>query len=203
MAEEIKDLIEKINQEGIRAAEEKAKKIQEEAQASAEGTLSKAKKEADKLIQDAKQQIAKMDEKENALLAQAGRDLLILLRKEIDALLERIMVSEIQKALDPEAMYKIIADLIKNLATEKSEIIIALSKDDSEALGAYFFTRLKEQAKATITLRPQQDIRAGFSISFDAGKSCFDFSDKALADYIGSYLKPKLNEILQKALSKE
>jgi hypothetical protein len=40
----------------------------------------------------------------------------------------------------------------------------------------------------------------GFTISFDSGRSCYDFTDRALAAYIGTYLKPKLNQILQEAM---
>jgi len=45
-----------------------------------------------------------------------------------------------------------------------------------------------------------EEISGGFTISFDSGKSCYDFTDKALADYIGTYLKPKLNQILQESI---
>jgi vacuolar-type H+-ATPase subunit E/Vma4 len=49
-------------------------------------------------------------------------------------------------------------------------------------------------------LRPAEEISGGFTISFDDGKSCYDFTDKALAEYIGIYLKPKLNQILMEAI---
>ena len=51
-------------------------------------------------------------------------------------------------------------------------------------------------------LKPAEDILGGFTISFDSGKSQFDFTDQALAEYIGQYLKPKLEEILQAATEK-
>ena len=51
-----------------------------------------------------------------------------------------------------------------------------------------------------VVCREVQDIRAGFVISYDGGKSQWDFSDKALAEYIGSCLNPKLNVILEEAV---
>jgi vacuolar-type H+-ATPase subunit E/Vma4 len=59
--------------------------------------------------------------------------------------------------------------------------------------------RLREETGKKIIVRPSGDISHGFSISFDSGKSCYDFSDKALAEYIGTYLKPRLNRILGEA----
>ncbi|MDD1708723.1 MAG: hypothetical protein LUQ33_06100, partial [Methanoregulaceae archaeon] len=80
MPEEIRDLIEKINQEGIRAAEEKAKTIEDEARQRSDAILSKARAEADAMISAASERIRREDEKEKVLLAQAGRDLLLSLR---------------------------------------------------------------------------------------------------------------------------
>ncbi|PIW68507.1 MAG: V-type ATP synthase subunit E, partial [Candidatus Omnitrophica bacterium CG12_big_fil_rev_8_21_14_0_65_42_8] len=53
------------------------------------------------------------------------------------------------------------------------------------------------EAKKGIVVRASDEISVGFTISFDAGKSQYDFTDKALAEYIGVYLKPKLSEILK------
>jgi cell division septum initiation protein DivIVA len=54
MAEEIKDLIQKIQEEGIKAAQEKAGQIEQEARQKAEGILRKARVDADKLLSEAK-----------------------------------------------------------------------------------------------------------------------------------------------------
>ena len=53
MAEQIKDLIEKINQEGIKAAEEKARQVEEAAKQKADEILAKAKLEAERIIAEA------------------------------------------------------------------------------------------------------------------------------------------------------
>jgi vacuolar-type H+-ATPase subunit E/Vma4 len=51
--------------------------------------------------------------------------------------------------------------------------------------------------KKRIILKPTDEISSGFTISYDAGKSLFDFSGEALAEYISAYLKPELNKILK------
>jgi len=198
MAEEIKDLIEKIQQEGIRVAEDKAKEIETKARQQAEELLKKAKTEAEKIISQAKAETAKTQESTKVLLQQAGRDLMLTLRKEINTLLDRLIVSGAKEALRPEELTRIIASLIKNYHQKDQEnIIVSLNKTDLEKLEAGLLSELGREAKKGITLKSQDEILAGFIISFDAGKSHFDFTDKALADYIGTYLKPKLKEILQ------
>jgi V/A-type H+-transporting ATPase subunit E len=201
MAEEIRDLIEKINQEGIKAAQEKAQNIEAAAQQRADDILAHARLEAEKIIAAAQERISREDEKEKTLLAQAGRDMLLSLRIEINAMLECTMVSEIRQALTPEIISRLLSELVRNYsAGENSDITVFVKKEDLEILEKSFLHRLREQTKKTIILRPAKEISGGFTISFDDGKSCYDFTDKALAEYIGAYVKPKLNRILKEAI---
>lgn len=196
MAEEIKDLIEKIQQEGVKVAQDKAKEIEALARRQAEEIVKKAKAEAEKLVGEAKEQITKTQESTKILLQQAGRDVLLGLRKEINAMLEKLIVSGVRQALTPEELAKILTTLIKNYHG-KENIAILLKKEDLEKLEKGFLEALKEETKKGIVLGSSEDIQAGFIISYDNGKSYYDFTDEALAEYIGSYLKPRLKEILK------
>ncbi|NTU99832.1 MAG: hypothetical protein HGA55_01740 [Methanoregulaceae archaeon] len=200
MVEDIRDLIEKINQDGIRAAEEKARDIEGAARLRADEIIAAARHDAEDLISAAKERIRLEDEKERTLLVQAGRDMLLSLREEINAMLGRILVTDIRKSLTPESLSMILAEAVRKLGNEATgDIIIFLSPEDRETLEQNFMARLREETGKKIVVRPSGDISHGFSISFDSGKSCYDFSDKALAEYIGTYLKPRLNRILEQA----
>ena len=202
MTEDIKSLIEKINQEGVQAAEAKASEIEEQARRQAEGILDKAKKESERLLAQAGEKLKVMEEKQRQLLAQAGRDFLLSLRKEISAAIERLILADVRQALGPEALHKILAEVIKNYGgQQKGEVVVSLKAEDAEALEKHYLAKLKEESKKGIILKPSGEITGGFTISFDAGRSQFDFTDSALADYIGTYLKPQLNEILKQAVS--
>jgi len=201
MAEEIRDLIEKINQEGIRAAEEKAQQIEAAAGQRADEILARARFEAEEMIAAAKARISRDDETGKTLLAQAGRDLLLSLRKEINAMLGRIVVSDVRQALTPETLSRLLSEVVRNYsAGDGSEITVFLNQEDLEILEKQFLHKLQKETKKEILLRPAEEISGGFIISFDSGKSCYDFTDRALADYIGTCLKPKLNRILQGAV---
>ena len=139
-----------------------------------------------------------MREREKTLITQAGRDLLLELREKINAMLILLIEKEAHASLSAENMFKILTNIIQNTCKqEKSEITIVLNKDDLYALEADFLVKLKEEVKKEIILKPSEVIHGGFIISFDAGKSQFDFSDNGLAEYIGTFLKPRLREILQ------
>ena len=198
MAEEIKELIAKIQEEGIKTAEAKAKEIENSARKNAEEIVARARSDAEKIIAEAKGKAKKAEESTNALLKQAGRDLILGLRKEINTLLNKIAVSGARHALAPEELVKIIAGLIKEHHLKEGEnIVVSLRKEDLEKIEKGLLAELSEKVKKGITLKSSEDVSGGFIISFDSQKSHFDFSDNALADYISTHLKPKLNEILK------
>ena len=62
MAEEIRSLIEKIQQEGIQAGEDKAKEIEAEAKRKATSVLKKAESDAEKILADAKEKVVRLEE---------------------------------------------------------------------------------------------------------------------------------------------
>jgi len=201
MVEDIKDLIEKINQEGIRAAEEKAHTIEAEAKQRADTILSRARADADEMIATANKRIHSEDEREKALLEHAARDLILSLRGEINAMLGRIVVTDTRQSLTPDTISRILSEIIRNYdMAERSDITVTLNEKDLELLEKHYMHKLRQETQRGIILRPGEDIQGGFTISFDNGKSCYDFSDNALAGYIMTYLKPKLRKILQKAV---
>ncbi len=198
MADQIKELIEKINQEGVLAAEEKAGQIESQAKARAEMILQKANSQAKKILEEAQEKVSRMQESSEASLKQSGRDVLLALKSQVNQILQNIISAEVSAALNPQELAKIIESLAKEYcARENKGAIIYLSPEDKNKLESLFLNRLKDELKKGIELRSQDDIRAGFIISFDAGKSSFDFSDKALVEYIGLSLKAKVAELFK------
>lgn len=199
MAEELKGLIEKIQEEGVKAGEDKAKAIEEEARQLAKTIIGKAEKEAENIVRSAEEKISRMEESGKTSLKQAGRNLMISLHKQVNSLLENIITSRVKEALTPEEMIKIITIIAKEAAVaKKNDITISLNKKDLEKMEKGLFEELKKQLKHEIILKSSEEISGGFTISYDEGKSHYDFSDEALAEYIGSYLRPKLAEMLKR-----
>lgn len=198
MPEDLKGLIEKIQEEGVKAAQDKAKEIEEEARRTAELLAEKAKAEAEEIIRKAKEKSAKMEESTKASLKQAARDILISLKKEINAILGRIVESNVRKALDSAELAKLIAMLVKAYNEKKDkDVVVSLKREDFDRLEKSLLSELKSETKRGIILKPSEEIKGGFTISYDGGKSYYDFTDKALAEYILTYLKPNLAEILK------
>ncbi len=198
MTEDIKGLIEKIQKEGIVAAENKAREIEAEAIRKAEEIIAKAKVESARLLKEAKDNALRTEDSTKAALKQAGRDLLLVLKEEVNDALDKLISAAVRNALTPQELSEVISGIIHNLrADKKGDIIVALSDSDKAKLEDSFLGRLKEELKKGIVFKGSDEISGGFVISFDQGKSQFDFTDKALADYLGNYLKPRLARIFK------
>ena len=203
MAEDIQGLIEKIKREGIQAAEVKAHDIEVQAKQNAAEIIKKARQEAEIILENAKEMSARTEKNTQALLTQAARDLILGFKKEINNILNKIIAAEIKPALGGEQIAELIFALIKDYAqAEKEGLVITLPKADRENLEQYLFSRLKEEVKKGITLKTNDDIQAGFLISYDAGKSYYDFTGQSLLDYISAQIKPKLAELFKDVTEK-
>lgn len=200
MAEDIQALIEKIKQEGIQAAQEKAHVIEAQAKQNAAEIIEKAKQEAERILEEIKEKSIRTEKDTQALLKQAARDIVLAFKKEINDTLNKIIAAEIKPALSGAQIAELLFALIKDYTqAEKGGIVIALPKADRENLEQYLFSRLKEEVKKGITLKTNDDIQAGFLISYDAGKSYYDFTGQSLVDYLSARIKPKLAELFKDA----
>jgi vacuolar-type H+-ATPase subunit E/Vma4 len=197
MPEDIKGIIEKIQREGVDKAKESARIIEEDARKAASSIVEKAEKAAQEIIQKAREDARQTKEAAGVSLSQAGRDFLISLRSQTTAILNKIIVSSVSNTLTPEEMAKIIGLLIKEAAHKHSSegVEVCFSKTDLAKIREGFLAKLSSEVRKGITLTPSDSISAGFTISFDSGKSHFDFSDKALAEYLSAYLNKELADI--------
>jgi vacuolar-type H+-ATPase subunit E/Vma4 len=198
MTYDIKELLNKIHNDGVVAAEKKAKDIEEKAEKKAHEIIQAAEHTATMMLTEATRASKATEEAARASLLQAFRDLLIQVRKEINELLEKIVRRQVSATLSAKELAALISSVIKSytLSTDSS-LIVTLSKEDAKKLEKAMLSALKNELKKDIVLKSSDDIRAGFTISYDTGKSHYDFTDKAITDYLMSRLTPTVAAILK------
>ena len=76
---------------------------------------------------------------------------------------------------------------------------VALSPADYEKLRQGVISKLQKEIKDPIKFQSSEDIHKGFTVSFDGGRSSFDFSDTAMAEYLGSYLSQEVAQLLKES----
>lgn len=199
MAEELKELLEKIQREGIDAAAERGRAIEAEARGRADEIIRLAEQSAARVMAEARSSIATAEESGRRSLEQASRDTIISLHQEIAATLGRTVSTHVHKELGTGELTKMIIALVKDAdCAGKEKTIISLRKEDLEKIEKGLIGELGPEVRKGIVLRHSADIKGGFTISYDSGKSHYDFTEGSLADYISAYLKPELARILKK-----
>jgi V/A-type H+-transporting ATPase subunit E len=204
MSQQVQELIDKIKKEGIAEAEQRAQGIEREAHKKAEDIISQAQRHAQDLIAGAKEEGRKLQEAAQTAVRQASRNMILNLRKEIEETLRRIVSQKVAQGLTPDVLVEIIREAVKGYLQNNAragDSIVTLSRKDLPRLRDGFVAELKEKLKSPLTLKAADDIGAGFTISFDAGRSCFDFTDASLAEYLSGYLNAEVALLLKEAVS--
>ena len=201
MGRQVQDLIDKIKQEGLQAAEKKSQETEAKAQEKAHEVVRQAEEKAALIIEKAKSEADKLQASAKIAVTQAARDTLLDLRKQIQEMLNKIISKEIAQSLTSEMMVDILKTIIKNFmdAAKDSKIEIQLNQKDLDAVSSVVVAKLKDDIKKNVEISSKEDIDAGFIISFDAGKSSFEFTSESLAEYLSIYLNPQVAELLKAA----
>lgn len=203
MSQQVQELIDKIKTEGVEAAATEANKITQNAKNEANKIVDDAKRKAEQIIQEAKQETKKLRESTEMSLRQSSRDMLLSLRKNIESILNRIIHEEVSASLKPEQLAEIISRVIEKALEQNMEIAsveVALHKKDLDHLTKGTLVKLQKRLKEPIEFKASDDVGGGFTISFDGGKSSFDFSNESLAQYLCSFLNTQVAKILKESI---
>ena len=101
---QIEDLVQSIKRDGIEQARKEADAILVTAKAQASDIIAASKAEAERNLENAKREI----ESSKALILQAQRDAVLSVRKELEAMLERIMADKVAKQLSEQSLAKLV-----------------------------------------------------------------------------------------------
>ncbi|MCD4780216.1 MAG: hypothetical protein K8S27_06695 [Candidatus Omnitrophica bacterium] len=203
MAQQIQQLIDRIKEEGVHAAEQKAVQLEKESQQQARQIIEDARNQAEKMIADAREDIEKLQQASHMALQQSARDMLLTLKKELQAVLQHIVARDVRDTLSVENMMRVIQSLVESESAQaQGEIELVLNESDVKALKDGFLARLQKEIKNNIVIKSADDIHKGFNISFDQGRSSFDFSDESLAEYLGAFLNNQLALIIKESMEK-
>ncbi len=198
---QVQELIDKIRQDGIESASNKAAGIRENAETEAKKILAAAKKEAEGLIAKGKLEAEKYQNAANAALEQAGRNLLLALRSQIDLLFKTLLVDKVSATMDDAFLAKLISDLCNQFVENNGEMPEVLL-DEARLAGVESLVKHSLAGKLMekgLTLRPVKGLDAGFRLALKDGGLWWDFSAEALGELISTYLNPQLAENVARA----
>lgn len=189
MSEDLQGLLEKINRDGVEKAEAKAAEIIAEAKAKAAEIVKTAKEEAERAKAEAKTVADDFAARADETVKQAARDTVLKVREAITALLEGVLVKDVEKALADDAVaVQLASDAIRDL-TSNAEI----------AAGEKLAAALKAQlaAKGEVSIVTDENVHSGFSVKIDGGRVEHAFTAEVVAEELSKRLRPELAKLLK------
>ncbi len=200
MSQQVQELIDKIKTEGIETADQKSREIEDTAKAQAKKIVDEAQGQARQIIAEANAEAQKTQASTQIALKQSSRDTLLALRKSIESVLKKVIAKEVSDSLSTDKLAGILEAVIGSSIENQSgenDVLATINAKDLDQMGNGFLAKLQKKVKGSIKLQANDGITKGFTISFDQGKSCFDFSDESLAEYLGGYLNTQVAQLLK------
>ena len=191
MAEELQQLLEKIQRDGV-----------DKANAEAAAIVAKAKAEADTIVKKAQEDAAAAEAKGKAdaeayaarareTISQAARDTVLKVKEDVTKLLTQLLAQDVSAALATEAV-PLAAAAVKELVTGSGAEVAASAKL-VDALRA----QLAAQAQNGVKVVADEMTGAGFTVKLDNGRVEHDFTDATISEALAQRLRADLANLLK------
>ena len=138
---QLQELLDKIKTEGVEQAREKSEQMIAEAKEAADEIRHQAESEARTIIADAKSDAETTLRSGNEALAQAGRDLILGIKGELEALFGRVIEEATAETLKGSVLEEAVIKAFDKLLGEEN-VELVLSKDDADSLSGELKTKL-------------------------------------------------------------
>ena len=190
MAEELQQLLEKIQRDGVDKANAEAKAILDKANAEAKTIVDRAKEEAAAAAAKAEADAQAFAERANKTIGQAARDTVMEVKNGVNKFFEGLLAQDVKTALADNAA-ALAAEVIKALAAG-TDAQVAANTQLAEALRAQFAAG----AANGVQVVTDESVGTGFSVRLDGGRVEHDFSEKAITAALAKRLRPDLAKIV-------
>ena len=191
MAEEIQQLLEKIQRDGVDKANAEAAAIVAKAKAEAEAIVKKAQEDAAAAEAKGKADAEAYAARARETISQAARDTVLKVREDVTKLLTKLLAQDVSAALATEAV-PLAAAAVKELVTGSGAEVAASAKL-VDALRA----QLAAQAQNGVKVVADEMTGAGFTVKLDNGRVEHDFTDAAISEALAQRLRSDLAALLK------
>ncbi len=195
MDQKIRELTDKIFNEGVEKGREEADRILAEAREKSSKMLEDAQKEAEAIRKNAEKGRDELKSNTTSeLKLYTGQTLQALRTAIADSITDKIVTESVGKATaDPSFFPSIITKVVSNW-TPGEEVVIETA--DAKALEAYFAKEAKELLDKGLTIKEAAGRTTEFTLMPKNGSYKIEFGESELIELFKSFLRPRLVEML-------
>jgi F0F1-type ATP synthase membrane subunit b/b' len=153
-------LIERIQREGVSAAEKEASRIVSEAQSQAEASLKAAEEKGSLIVRKAEDEGEKFRQRGIESLEHASRDMLLEIVVRIEKIFTRIIEDCASESLKEAFMRELITKMIDRFVDEKADrgIEVFVNPEEAEALKQHVHASYAAELAGKATIMADEDV---------------------------------------------
>lgn len=191
MAEELQQLLEKIQHDGVEKANAESAAIVAKAKADADAIIKEATEKAATLRTQAEADAQAYAERAGKTIQQAARDTILEVKDALAKTFDKVLAQDVKTALaDPAAVAAMTLEAVKTLNAEAADVAV------SEKLADTLKAQLAATAVSGIAVVTDENVGSGFSIRLDNGRVEHDFSEAAITAALAKRLRPDLAKLI-------
>ncbi len=192
MAEELQQLLEKIQHDGVEKANAESAAILAKAKADAAAILKDAEAQAQARRTQAEADAQAFEARAQKTISQGARDVVLEVKDALGKLLEKLLAQDVNAALaTPAEAAQLALAAVKELGAAEAELAVG------EKLAATLKAQLAAEAAQGVNVVLDENTGAGFSIRLDGGRVEHDFSEAAIVAALAKRLRPDLAKLVQ------
>jgi V/A-type H+-transporting ATPase subunit E len=201
---QLKELIDTIHRDAVTKGQEESEMLLKQARAKAEMLLSEAQAQADTVLATARREQERLEHSGRESLKQASRDLLLKVRKQLEALFLDLLKEKTTAALNATAFTEAVATMVSNWNPDlQGNIELLLPPQKLSDLTQVLQKSLKEKISSGIEIKTAPNLSTGFQIYEKNGHAYYDFSAESIAESLAVYLNPVMAKIIQESLLRD
>lgn len=195
---DLKPLVDKVYNEGIKKAEEEAEKIIAEAKRQSSELLKETEAHIAKMEAQSKEQMNRIRENLNSELKAIAQQAVSTVKNELAAVISnKVAAQGISEALsEKEFLQKIIFTVLQkwNPADTNLQFELLLNKDDETQLKDFFEQRIKKELATELEIVIENRIKSGFRIGVKNESYYVSFTGEDFENFFKGYLRKKTIE---------
>ncbi len=206
MPEALQSLIDKLQGEVVDEAEAKARAILAEAEAEAGRRVAAANAEATRIRGGAERDAALSRERGERGLQQAGRDVLMAVRRGVEDVVMALVHDSLSQALTPETlrdMLIVMAEAYAKRSGPERRMTVLLGEADREKLAHFYADEYRQKLEKGVDIRLGRDIEKGFRVSMNGDHVEHDFTLEAITSVMAEMLRPELAKLIAAGTAEE
>ncbi len=201
MDDKIKEITEKLYQEGVAKGEARAQEIIEEARKQADAMIQAAQEDASRIVTEARQQAENIRQAvEGEIKVAAAQAISTLKQQIVDALMFEAVDKPLTAALsDPSVIAGLLSILFQRWnvqAGKHPSLEVLLPESKREELESALRAALQQELARGMSLRFVRAIKAGFQIRPEGKSFKISLTDEDFKEFFTRYLRPKTREFL-------